>query len=82
MIALLGIVIVLAIASYARFYLVSWIGERVIAESEVGLRSRAHPLAGLFQETRTGEVLSRLTTDTTLVQTVIGSSVSIALPTP
>ncbi len=79
-IALLGIVLVLAVASYARFYLVSWIGERVVADLRKSVFDHVLTLSpGYFEETRTGEVLSRLTTDTTLVQTVVGSSVSIAL---
>lgn len=70
----------LAAFASVRFFLVSWIGERVVAD----LRSAAFEhILGLtpsyFEETRTGEILSRLTTDTTLIQNVVGSSVSIAL---
>ncbi|MCK6425751.1 MAG: ATP-binding cassette domain-containing protein [Burkholderiaceae bacterium] len=78
--ALFGVGAALALFSAARFYLVSWIGERVTAD----LRSAvyAHVLRQspeFFETTRTGEVLSRLTTDTTLVQTVVGSSLSLGL---
>ncbi|HTT85572.1 MAG TPA: ABC transporter transmembrane domain-containing protein, partial [Rhizomicrobium sp.] len=63
-----------------RFYYVSWIGERVIADIRKAVFDHVLSLTPAFFEiTRTGEVLSRLTADTTLIQTVLGSSVSIAL---
>ena len=70
----------MAVATYVRFYNVSWIGERVTAD----LRRRVfdHLLTlspGFFEITRTGEVISRLTNDTTMLETVIGSSLSMAL---
>jgi ATP-binding cassette, subfamily B, bacterial len=78
--ALLVIVAVLALSTYARFYLVSWIGERVVADLRLAVFNRIVALSpAYFETTKTGEVLSRLTTDTTLLQTVIGSSVSMAL---
>ncbi|MBE7368652.1 ABC transporter transmembrane domain-containing protein [Ramlibacter pallidus] len=78
--ALFGVAVALGLFSAARFYLVSWLGERVSAD----LRSAvyAHVLRqspAFFESTQTGEVLSRLTTDTTLVQTVVGSSFSMGL---
>jgi ATP-binding cassette subfamily B protein len=79
-VTLLGVVTLLAVATYARFYLVSWIGEKVVADLRRAVF--AHVLSldlGFFETTRTGEILSRLTTDTTLLQVVIGSSVSVAL---
>lgn len=77
---LLGVVILLAIASYCRFYLVSWIGERVVADIRKAVFNHLVTLSpAYFEVTRTGEVLSRLTTDTTLLQMVVGSSVSVAL---
>ena len=80
LIAMLGIVVVLAGASYARFFLVSWIGERTVADLRRDVYNRVIALSPTFFETtRTGEVLSRLTTDTTLLQQVIGSSLSMAL---
>ena len=77
---LLGVVVLLAVATYARFYLVSWIGEKVVADLRQAVFGHVLSLdPGFFETTRTGEVLSRLTTDTTLLQVVIGSSVSVAL---
>jgi ATP-binding cassette subfamily B protein len=78
--ALFGVVVMLGIFSSARFYLMSWLGERVTAD----LRNvvYAHVLRQspqFFETTQSGEVLSRLTTDTTLVQTVVGSSLSMGL---
>jgi ATP-binding cassette, subfamily B, bacterial len=78
--ALLGVIAVMAIATYVRFYNVSWIGERVTAD----LRQRVfdHLLTlspGFFEVTRTGEVISRLTNDTTMLESAIGSSLSMAL---
>ncbi|MEL0020802.1 MAG: ABC transporter transmembrane domain-containing protein, partial [Rickettsiales bacterium] len=77
---LIVVVVVLAGATFARFYLVSWIGERVVADIRRAVFDHVLKLSpGFFEITRTGEVLSRLTTDTTLLQVVIGSSVSVAL---
>lgn len=78
--AVLGVIVVLAQATFARHYLVSWLGERVVADIRSAVYSRVIGLSPeFFEVTRTGEVMSRLTTDTTLIQTVIGSSASIAL---
>jgi len=63
-----------------RFYLVTWIGERVVADLRSAVYARVIRMDPTFFEvTRTGEVLSRLTTDTTLVQSLVGSSISMAL---
>ena len=71
---------VLALATAARFYLVSWIGERTVADLRAAVFGRVIALSpAYFETTKTGEVLSRLTTDTELLQTVIGSSLSLAL---
>ncbi len=79
-IGLMMVVVGLAFASFGRYYLVSWIGERVISDIRSAVFSHILKLSpAFFEVTRTGEVLSRLTTDTTLIQTVIGSSVSVAL---
>jgi ATP-binding cassette subfamily B protein len=79
-VALLGVVAVLAVATYARFYLVTWLGERIATDIRRAVYDHVVGLSpAFFEVTRTGEVLSRLTTDTTLIQTVVGSSVSIAL---
>ncbi|MDF2096837.1 ABC transporter transmembrane domain-containing protein [Aquibaculum arenosum] len=77
---LFGVVVVLALASYGRYYLVTWIGERVIADVRKTVYGHVIRLSPAYYETtRTGEVLSRLTSDTTVLQTVVGTSVSIAL---
>jgi ATP-binding cassette subfamily B protein len=78
--ALIVVAVLLALGTAARFYLVSWIGERVVADMRRAIFGHIIGLSpGFFEVTRTGEVISRLTTDTTLIQTVIGSSVSVAL---
>lgn len=78
--ALLGIVAVLALATYGRYYSVSSLGERVVADIRRKVYGHIIGLsAEFFETTRTGEMLSRLTTDTTLIQTVVGSSASVAL---
>ena len=78
--ALFGVAVALGVFSAARFYLVSWLGERITADLRNAVY--AHVLRqspAFFETTQTGEVLSRLTTDTTLVQTVVGSSLSMGL---
>ena len=74
------LVLALALGTFSRFYLVSWLGERVVAD----IRQRVfdhlielHP--GFYESNRASEIQSRLTADTTLLQTVIGSSLSMAL---
>jgi ATP-binding cassette, subfamily B, bacterial len=77
---LFGVAVALGLFSAARFYTVSWLGERVTADLRNAVY--AHVLdqsPEFFETTQTGEVLSRLTTDTTLVQTVVGSSLSMGL---
>jgi ATP-binding cassette subfamily B protein len=77
---LLGVVLLLAFASYTRYYLVSWIGERAVADLRNDIyRHLISMHIGFFETARTGDLLSRLTTDTTLLQTLIGSSVSVAM---
>lgn len=77
---LLSLAVIMALGTFARFYFISWVGERVVADLRRAVYDRILSLhAGFFETTRTGEVLSRLTTDTTLLQTVIGSSASVAL---
>jgi len=78
--ALIGVVVLLAASTFCRFYLVSWIGERVVADIRRAVFDRVIALSSAYFEVhRTGDILSRLTTDTTLLQTVIGSTVSQAL---
>jgi ATP-binding cassette, subfamily B, bacterial len=77
---LFGVAVALGLFSAGRFYMVSWLGERVTADLRNAVY--AHVLEQspeFFETTQTGEVLSRLTTDTTLVQTVVGSQLSLGL---
>ena len=77
---LLAVIALLAAASYARFYLVSSLGERVVADIRRAVYERVTSLSpAYFEVARTGEILSRLTADTALLQQVIGSSLSFAL---
>ena len=79
-VVLFALAVALAAFSAIRFYLVSWIGERVVADLRCAVFKHVLKMTPTFFEvTRTGEVLSRLTADTTLIQTVVGSSLSIAL---
>jgi len=78
--ALFGVAVALGLFSAARFYTVSWLGERITANLRNAVYAhvlRQSPV--FFETTQTGEVLSRLTADTTLVQTVVGSSLSMGL---
>ena len=75
-----GLAVVMALATYTRFYMISWLGERVCADIRravfkhvVGL----HP--GFFETHGSGTIVARLTTDTTLLQSIIGSGLSLAL---
>jgi len=78
--ALLAIVCVLAAATYTRFYSVSWIGERVSADIRRAVFGHLlEQSPGFFETMRTGEAISRLTNDTSLLEVVIGSSASFAL---
>ena len=72
-------VCVLGVATAIRFYFVTWLGERIIADIRKAVYDHVLGLTpSFFEVTRTGEVLSRLTADTTLIQTVVGSSASVA----
>ena len=78
--AMMGVAVVIGIASASRFYFVSWLGERVTSDLRLAVYSHITKLSpSFFEVTKTGEVLSRLTADTTLIKTVVGSSASIAL---
>ncbi|MGA2549194.1 MAG: ABC transporter transmembrane domain-containing protein [Burkholderiaceae bacterium] len=77
---LFGVSSILAVATAARFYMVSWLGERIVADIRRAVYERMlQQSPEFFESTRTGEVLSRLTVDTTLVQTVVGTSLSLGL---
>ncbi|MBA6413926.1 ATP-binding cassette domain-containing protein [Parahaliea sp. F7430] len=77
---LLIIAAAMSLGTFIRFYLVSWLGERVSADLRKAVFDNLislHP--GFFETNRSGEIMSRLTTDTSLLQTIIGSSFSMAL---
>jgi len=77
---LFGVAVALGLFSAGRFYVVSWLGERITADLRNAVYSHVlRQSPQFFETTQTGEVLSRLTTDTTLVQTVVGSSLSMGL---
>ena len=77
---LLGVVGVLALATFGRFFLVMWLGERVVADMRREVFSRVVSLSpAFFEMNRTGEILSRLTADTTLIQSIVGATASVAL---
>jgi ATP-binding cassette subfamily B protein len=77
---MLGVVVVMAGATFTRFYFVSWIGERVTADLRRAVFDHLLTLPpGFFEVTRTGDVISRLINDTAMLETVIGSSASMAI---
>ncbi|QDL54916.1 ABC transporter transmembrane domain-containing protein [Rhodoferax aquaticus] len=77
---LFAVAVALGIFSAGRFYMVSWLGERVTADLRNAVYQHVlRQSPEFFETTQTGEVLSRLTADTTLVQTVVGSSLSMGL---
>ena len=78
--ALFGVAVVLALGTALRFYFVSWLGERVTADLRAAVYDRVLRQDPLFFETlRAGEVLSRLTDDTPLIQPLVGNSISMGL---
>ncbi|MBK6869251.1 MAG: ATP-binding cassette domain-containing protein [Burkholderiales bacterium] len=77
---LFGVGVAMGVLSALRFYMVSWLGERISADLRNAVYAHVvRQSPEFFETTQTGEVLSRLTTDTTLVQTVVGSSLSLGL---
>ncbi|MCZ6829797.1 MAG: ABC transporter transmembrane domain-containing protein [Gammaproteobacteria bacterium] len=77
---ILALSLLMSVGTFLRFYLVSWLGERVSADIRAAVFGNIidlHP--SYFEDNRSGEIMSRLTTDTTLLQTIIGSSFSLAL---
>src|ERR1700740_14522 len=77
---LLGIVVLLALATAARFYCVSWLGERVVADMRVAVQNRLLRLSpSFFEVNRPSEIASRMTSDTAIIEQVVGSTVSVAL---
>jgi len=77
---LLLLVGVLAIATAMRFYFVSWIGERTVADIRLAVHRNLLRLSpGFFEENRPAEITSRITVDTTIIEQVVGTTVSVAL---
>lgn len=77
---LIGMISLLAFGTFFRFYLMSWLGERVSADIRTAVFNQIiHLHPSYFEENRSGELMSRLTTDTSLLQSIIGSSFSMAL---
>ena len=75
-----GLIVLFCAMAAVRLYLVSWVGERVVADVRTAVYRRVIGMDALFFEvTRTGEILSRLTADTTLVQSITGTSLSMVL---
>jgi ATP-binding cassette subfamily B protein len=77
---LLGVVAVMALATATRFYFVSWLGERTVADIRLAVHRNLLRLApGFFEENRPAEITSRITVDTTIIEQVVGTTVSVAL---
>ena len=79
-VGMLFLALLMGVTSSLRFFLVSWIGERVVTDLRAAVFSHiVGQSPAFFEKNHTGEIQSRLTTDTTLIKTVVGSTVSIAL---
>ncbi|MCF8473747.1 MAG: ATP-binding cassette domain-containing protein [Emcibacter sp.] len=77
---LLVVALVLAVATFSRFYLVTWLGERVVTDIRQAVFNNVIRLSPtFFEKNMSGDIISRLTTDTTVIQSVVGSTVSVAL---
>jgi ATP-binding cassette subfamily B protein len=77
---LLSVVVILALATAVRFYFVSWLGERVVADIRGRVQSHLLTLAPrFFEDNRPSELASRMTSDTGLIEQVVGTTVSVAL---
>lgn len=80
LVVVLAVIVFGSIATYFRFYWMVWLGERVCADIRKSLFSHLVTLTpSFFENTRTGEIISRFTSDTTLLQSVVGTGVSMAL---
>ncbi|MDT0593630.1 ABC transporter transmembrane domain-containing protein [Glaciecola petra] len=80
LIVVLGVVLLGSVATYFRFYWMVWLGERVCADIRSDLFSHLVKLTpSFFENTRTGEIISRFTSDTTLLQSIVGTGISMAL---
>lgn len=77
---LLVLVVLMAIATAFRFYFVSWLGERVVADIRIAVQANLIKLSpSFFEENRPSEIASRMTSDTTVIEQVVGTTVSVAL---
>src|SRR4051794_11134099 len=77
---LLLLVVVMAIATAVRYYFVSWLGERTVADIRLAVHRNLLRLSpGFFEENRPAEITSRITVDTTIIEQVVGTTVSVAL---
>ena len=77
---LLMLVAIMAMATAVRYYFVSWLGERTVADIRLAVHRNLLRLSpGFFEENRPAEITSRLTVDTTIIEQVVGTTVSIAL---
>jgi ATP-binding cassette subfamily B protein len=77
---LLLLVAVMALATAVRFYFVSWLGERTVADIRLAVHRNLLRLSpGFFEENRPAEITSRITVDTTIIEQVVGTTVSVAL---
>ncbi|WP_052072310.1 ABC transporter transmembrane domain-containing protein [Sphingopyxis sp. MWB1] len=75
-----AIVLILAVATALRFYFVSWLGERTVADIRQAVQQNLLRLApGFFEENRPSEIASRMTSDTAIIEQVVGTTVSVAL---
>jgi ATP-binding cassette, subfamily B, bacterial len=74
------VVVILALATATRFYFVSWLGERVVADIRIAVQDNLVKLSpSFFEENRPSEIASRLTADTSIIEQVVGTTVSVAL---
>ncbi len=77
---LFGVIVVLAIATALRFYFVSWLGERVVADIRLAVQKNLLRLApAFFEQNRPSEIASRMTSDTTIIEQVVGTTLSVAM---
>jgi len=77
---LLGVVVIMAVATAFRYYFVSWLGERTVADIRLAVHRNLLRLSpGFFEENRPAEITSRLTVDTAIIDQIVGTTVSVAL---
>src|SRR5438270_1053478 len=77
---LLAVVAILALATAVRYYFVSWLGERTVADIRLAVhRNMLRMSPGFFEENRPAEITSRITVDTTIIEQVVGTTASVAL---